>query len=214
MAKAIRSASSESYDLAGFTPASAGDLLTAAFGTPVEAAEMFRVTLVVGGGKKARAARDARPSLLHFLTCNTKKTGSNSVRSVVRRAAEGRLRVAGRPGLLGGPLRDCDPRVRRNVCVTPAARARDHAAAHAGAVFARDAVFHTIDDVSSHALCFDADKHQHDTDKDLRFVHVFPRVDTTAAEAAAAAAAAEAAPAEATPPLTQLLIASPEVRAH
>lgn len=38
-------------------------------------------------------------------------------------------------------------------------------------------------------------KYQHDTDKDLKFIHVFPRVDTSAAEAGAsseAAAAAEA----------------------
>lgn len=38
-------------------------------------------------------------------------------------------------------------------------------------------------------------KYQHDTDKDLKFIHVFPRVDTSAAEANAsgeAAAAAEA----------------------
>jgi len=88
---------------------------------------------------------------------------------------------------------------------------------------------HFTEDRSATATldCAGSFKYQHDTDKvrrvgsaffsaadapsqDLKFVHVFPRVDTSAAAAAAAeAAAAEAGPA-ATPPSVQVLTATPE----
>jgi len=58
--------------------------------------------------------------------------------------------------------------------------------------------------------CQGSFKYQHDTDKDLKFVHVFPRVDTSKAEEAAAAAAAAAAGAVAAPPEQQALTLSLE----
>jgi hypothetical protein len=56
LAGRIRAGGSDTYDLAGYSPLQAADLMQAAFGAPIEASEMMKVTLVVGGGKKVRAA--------------------------------------------------------------------------------------------------------------------------------------------------------------
>ncbi len=56
MARDIRaSATSEQFDLGGYTEARARDLLQVAFSTPLTAPqEMVRFTFVVGGGKLVR----------------------------------------------------------------------------------------------------------------------------------------------------------------
>jgi hypothetical protein len=59
LAGRIRAGGSDTYDLAGYSSTQLDALLPVAFGAPIEASEMMRVTLVVGGGKKVRGAYGA-----------------------------------------------------------------------------------------------------------------------------------------------------------
>lgn len=75
LAGRIRCGGSDTYDLAGYSPAAAADLVSAAFGAPVEAAEMFKVTLVVGGGKKVRTAYGGTEGLVRDVCSALEKLG-------------------------------------------------------------------------------------------------------------------------------------------
>lgn len=54
LAKSIRAQERDTYDLAGYGATQIEALCAAAFGTAVDAPAPFRVTFVVGGGKKVR----------------------------------------------------------------------------------------------------------------------------------------------------------------
>ena len=75
LAGRIRAGGTDTYDLAGYSPLQAADLVTAAFGAPVEAAEMFKVTLVVGGGKKVRTAYGGTDGLVRDVCAALEKIG-------------------------------------------------------------------------------------------------------------------------------------------
>ena len=54
LAKSIRAQERDAYDLAGYGATQIAEVCTAAFSTPVDAPAPFRVTFIVGGGKKVR----------------------------------------------------------------------------------------------------------------------------------------------------------------
>lgn len=59
MAASIRAAAeSETFDLAGHSPASIENIVTSAFSTPFSLPEMIRITFVVGAGKLSRQKYD------------------------------------------------------------------------------------------------------------------------------------------------------------
>jgi hypothetical protein len=71
LAGRIRAGGSDTHDLAGYSGAQLESLLPAAFGAPIEAPEMLRVTFVVGGGKKVRGAYGAASDGLTREVCQT-----------------------------------------------------------------------------------------------------------------------------------------------
>ena len=54
LAGRIRAGGSDTYDLAGYSPLQAADLMQAAFGAPIEASEMMKVTLAQAAWRKPR----------------------------------------------------------------------------------------------------------------------------------------------------------------
>ncbi len=54
----LASGSDEEFDLAGFDAGQVKQLVTAAFANPIACREMFRISFVVGGGKKVRSKYD------------------------------------------------------------------------------------------------------------------------------------------------------------
>jgi hypothetical protein len=54
LAKSIRAQERDAYDLAGYGASQISEVCSAAFSTPVDAPAPFRVTFIVGGGKKVR----------------------------------------------------------------------------------------------------------------------------------------------------------------
>jgi hypothetical protein len=75
LAGRIRESGSDTYDLAGYSPAAAADLVVSAFGAPIETAEMMKVTLVVGGGKKVRTAYGGTEGLVRDVCAALEKLG-------------------------------------------------------------------------------------------------------------------------------------------
>ena len=75
LAGRIRAGGTDSYDLAGYSPAAAAELVEAAFGAPIEAGEMMKVTLVVGGGKKVRTAYGGTDGLVRDVCAALEKLG-------------------------------------------------------------------------------------------------------------------------------------------
>ena len=75
LAGRIRAGGSDTYDLAGYSPLQAADLMQAAFGVPIEASEMMKVTLVVGGGKKVRTAYGGTEGLVRDVCSALEKLG-------------------------------------------------------------------------------------------------------------------------------------------
>ena len=75
LAGRIRAGGSDTYDLAGYSPVQAADLMHAAFGAPIEASEMMKVTLVVGGGKKVRTAYGGTEGLVRDVCSALEKLG-------------------------------------------------------------------------------------------------------------------------------------------
>ena len=75
LAGRIRAGGSDTYDLAGYSPLQAADLMQAAFGAPIEASEMMKVTLVVGGGKKVRTAYGGTEGLVRDVCSALEKLG-------------------------------------------------------------------------------------------------------------------------------------------
>ena len=184
LAKQIRGAGvSASYDLAAVSPAAAQELVAATFGTPIEVEEMCVPPPPACGGRFRSQLAPGRP--VAFPTRSLAESAHTLPRLRVTLVVGGGKKVR---TAYGGP-----DGLTRDVCI------------------ALDKLGFTEDRGASCALdCQGSYKRQHDTDKDLMFVHVFPRVDTSAAEAAAKEASAASAASSPLPPAEQALTLSLE----
>eukprot|EP00960_Hanusia_phi_P011156 327090-Hanusia_phi.AAC.4 len=131
------------------------ELFAAAFSEPIPASKMIGFRFIVGGGKKEPEAEEHGGGM----TC-----GSAGAAEVRRRHAKVLPRRVERDRVRGGSRCECGEKGR--------GRSRSGEDRRGGGEVQRQIM-----------ECAGTFKYQHDTDKDLKFIHVFPKIDLSAAAA-------------------------------